>query len=430
MQLLVNSFLKNENLKKTLVENNIHYKEYPDEGLMIMFNNYDSSFSSPLHNECRSLVVDMNNKKVVNYTCPNPLRNERGIDYLMRHKLKYEIYECYEGSLLSLFNYNGKWYLSTRKCLDASESVWKGEKSHYDQFMEVLNESGYSSIDELTDKLDSKLSYHFVLVHYMNGNYVDYSKEFGDCYKKLVLAYMRDSNMEMVSTDEVNIYDSNIIMNRRLESIKWLDEYNKENSFNLPPSSEGLILRGVNNNKEVFIKLQSHNYQMASAMLPKEQVFSGLLKLYQLDKLKEYLNIKENEKYVRITNPYNPKLKNLTIGVIDKSFKILTKELLNLHNILYDKEYKHKNEELYSILPGEYKSILFNLRGICYRNVILELKDVYIYLKKMDINKLENLLRVRKSLLELNGEKLEIIQEGIDKRDFKMINILTNKILE
>ena len=41
---------------------------------------------------------------------------------------------CYEGTHIVVFNHNNKWFISTRKCLDARDSKWNGI-SHYDMFM-------------------------------------------------------------------------------------------------------------------------------------------------------------------------------------------------------------------------------------------------------------------------------------------------------
>jgi len=441
MQLL--TLLQNhtlEEIKTKFRENNIHYKE--KDNLMIVFNNFNSSFTSPLHQECRSVVIEINTKKIVNYSCPTPLLNDEGINYLMKHPdFTYQIYQCYEGTLLSLFHFEDKWYLSTRKTLDASTSFWKVDSSHYDLFMEVLGLSKYQGLEELTDKLDKNLTYHFILVHWQNKNYVDYTSLFGEQYKKLILAYVR--NQETLKLVEIpnslEIFDENILKPEMVDNVSWLDNYNQTNGFELPAKSEGLILRGIN--QEILIKLQSNDYQLASAVSPSDNLYLGLLKLYQIDKLKDYLMEEKNKiKFEKITNPLNPKESFFTIGIIDCVFKVLTTELFNLYKILYNENAEIINQDLYQYLPNEYKFFLFKLRGINYKKNSLgkeyNVKDVYFLMKRMEVSKIIDLIRVRKllnnSLYKLdknsNIRKLMDMSNDVEKVNLKLVNIFTSKI--
>lgn len=429
-----------EELKDEFKKNNIHYKEQDD--LLLVFNKFNSNFTSSLHQECRSLVIDIPNKKVINYSCPTPLNNDEGIGYLMKNNdFSYKIYQCYEGTLLSLFYHQNKWFLSTRRCLDASTSKWKNDISHFDLFMEVLHQSNYESFDQFTDKLDSSKTYHFILLHHLNRNYVDYEKIFGKDYKKLVLAYMRDNEtMDLVSDIPSNLFDENILMSEEVDNISWLDEYNMDNKFSLPPKTEGLILRGNNKGKEVLIKLQSQDYQFASAVIPKDNLYIGLLKLYQLDKLKEYLEKEENkEKFEIITNPLNPKESFHTIGIIDSVFKVLTTELKNLYETLYDEEANSKDNEMYQFLPKIYKFFMFKFRGINYKKNSygkeFTVKDIYYFLKKIEVYQIDELIRSRKLLFnqiyQNKTDKINQLKEisyGIDKVNLKLINLFTSKL--
>ena len=58
-----------------------------------------------LKRECRSLVLDKT-FKIKSYSCETPLMK------FNRDELndKYQITQCYEGTLLSLFMHNDKWY--------------------------------------------------------------------------------------------------------------------------------------------------------------------------------------------------------------------------------------------------------------------------------------------------------------------------------
>ena len=100
---------------------------------------------------------------------------------------------CYEGSLLSVYNYNNKWYISSRKCLDANDSILNN-KSHYDMFLETIQQDNFNTFEDFTNVLNKNYTYHFVLIHHLNENIVNYKNEFGNDYKKLCFIFARDRN--------------------------------------------------------------------------------------------------------------------------------------------------------------------------------------------------------------------------------------------
>ena len=141
--LISDYFTKNANLdieqiRKKLFEINILSKDYVDDDLLLIYNKFENKNKTPLESECRSIILDRKTFDIVCYTCNTPILNFEAINYMMKKsKFPKEIYKCYEGSLLSAFNYNNKWYLSSRRCLDSKESVIN-EKSHFDMFEEII----------------------------------------------------------------------------------------------------------------------------------------------------------------------------------------------------------------------------------------------------------------------------------------------------
>ena len=144
-QFLINDYIKKsentETLISTLYKKGIMSKFYSDEKLLLVYTKFeDQEFSGSkmqLKNECISLIVDVEEKNIVSYTCNTPICNLEAINYLLGHNEdQMSIYKCYEGTLMSLFNNRGKWYLSTRRCLDSKKSVWNNN-SHFNLFMSV-----------------------------------------------------------------------------------------------------------------------------------------------------------------------------------------------------------------------------------------------------------------------------------------------------
>ena len=106
--------------------------------LTLVYTDFNSSKTgTPLQNECRSLVLN-ENKKIIAYSGETPLMNKEGMNYLLQHTTdKQLITESYEGTILSMFYHNDKWFVSTRRCLDCHDSKINGQ-SHYDMLVETL----------------------------------------------------------------------------------------------------------------------------------------------------------------------------------------------------------------------------------------------------------------------------------------------------
>ena len=73
--------------------------------------------------------------------------------------------------LLTERKHNDKWYLSSRRCLDASESLWNSV-SHRDMFLEVLAKDNMDW-DTFCLKLDKSHNYYWILIHHNLKNVVD-----------------------------------------------------------------------------------------------------------------------------------------------------------------------------------------------------------------------------------------------------------------
>ena len=428
-----------EEFKTILKTNHIHFKDDETSDLVILFNNYNDLFQSKINQILRSVVISKDTKDIISYSCATPLENKEGINFLFRNSIeeyKPVITECYEGTFMSVFNYNNKWYLSTRKCLDANDSKFK-QKSYYEMFENVLELSGYENFEAFTDILDKDLNYYFILLDVENINIVDYSYIFGENYHKLVYIYSRNKNQQVVET-EAKFINEHIILPRTFSDISYLDNYNNDNQWSLPAKSEGLVLRYPN---DTLIKLQSLDYQFAKAIGSDNNIYLGMLKMYQLDKLEEYINYNGNkEKFEKITNPINTAESYFTIGIINSIFRSLTSEILECYYNLYDENAQPRDQGFYQILPSEYRYFMFKIRGIHFKkiknNKNLSEKDVYYLIKKIDIEKIYSLLRMRKLMLNLsyqnrfddNMKKFRMLSINVNKLNLKLVNIYTSKL--
>jgi hypothetical protein len=432
-----------EDVKSELYKNSIMTKEYPEEQLLLVYHKYDVPSTSKLEQICRSLVIDITTYKPVSFSCLNPICNKEAQKILINNNsVSTTFYKCYEGSLMSLFYYNNKWYLSTRRCLNASESVWN-EVSHYKMFMDVLDKENLT-FDQFCEKLDKTKGYYFVLIHHNIKNVVNYTSLFGENYAKLCIAFVRDS----VSHLEINDYELSEFTHIFKPEQVSIDEFSDENKqIQLDITSEGIITQFNIDDNWYLLKLQNLSYQFSKALGSESNIFKGYIYLYQTGNLKQYLSNSNHKNFDKIINPYNLTECFDTIGVIDAVFKVLTSEIFELFKMLWNlKTNEHLNSLLYNILPKEYKDVLFALRGIYFQirtknigspnKVMFGIKDIYNYLKLVDVEQISALLRQRKLMfnwiiLDQTNEHLKNFKKISDKCDkvhSKLIAIYINKL--
>ena len=439
-------------LCKDLFKQGILSKLLDDDNLILIYNKYDDSNMSDLKYECRSLVLDKKTLEMKSYSCETPrvLTNYDHIQNLPSTIINIS----YEGTLLSVFYHNNKWYVSTRRCLNSKESVFSNSeinvlKSHFDMFEEVLLKAGYNDFENFSKCLDITKSYYFVLIHHENKHIIDYSYKFEDGYTYLALVSIKDNYM-----NEINIYEKNIsfinkyiFLPEKLGSIEEFTSINERNKYNTKVMDEGLIIKEFSSttNKYSLYKLQTDNYKLAVSIGNDQNMYKGLIHLYQHNKLTEYFDQNSNSKFIRIINPTNTRESYFSTIIVDSTFRVCTSELFELFKILCSlKTGKNQNKELYELLPKEYKDMIYCIRGIYYKkkavlfesaneNLSDELKksqshlkisDIYYYLKKLSIDTIVNFLKARK--LMFNWVNLGKTNESIN--EFGKISHLCNKV--
>ena len=439
-----NSDLDIKELRSSLYNEGVLTKDYENEELLLLYNRFENKNKNDLEKECRSVILDRKTMSIVSYSCNTPITNMEALNYMLKESTNInKFYECYEGTLMSLFYFNDKWFLSTRRCLVSKKSKWK-ERTYYDMFCDVLNLDNLD-LDTFTDKLDKNHCYYFILVHFNNMNIVDYTSRFGEGYTKLVLAFIRNSDQQEIDLSELNLdfLNDNIFIGQSYDNLDFFDERNKNYSIDDKPDSEGVIIKSLINGNYKYLKLQYMNYQFHNAMGSEKNLYMGFVHLYQKNKLINYFENNTNFlKFRKIINPININESYDTIGVVDAVFKVLTSELFILYKLLWNfKTSQHQNESLYKILPKIYKDLLFGIKGEYFKlkaqssGNFLRIKNVYNYLKSLDSNMIEKLLMYRKLMLNWikleNKDELKIfntISERCDKVHLKLIAIFTSKL--
>ena len=468
LQTLIDSLVDRtfSNFKETLLNKtkNIYIKEWKDSNLFMITNNFTKKIVNftNLEQECRSVILEKDTLNIICYSYDDIYYNQDAKDFLIKNNsFEKTIQECFEGTLLSVFYYNNKWNVATRRCIDSSKSNWNSNKSHFDMFLECIN----IDFNEFTSYLNKENNYFFVIVHHENKHIVDYTDYFNDKeYKKIIHVmsrrqsdhcdidlddnrqwlklptfikpknldtdneyFMEGNNKKMIDfiNDEGEMTnDENLKINKVMDmkDFSKLDVMNKQDKLNLPVKSEGLIVKLLdpNTNKSILLKFQTNSYQFMAMLKPNtNNIYMSFVELYQNDMLKKHLEyFPGNAKFDNINNNeiYD------TVGIIDAAFKVQTSEMFELFRKLYNlKDCSHKNENLYNILPTEYTVALYRIRGIYYKkkekyikskqletegsnnpiiNTGLRIFDIYNMLKyTYDTKDLLKLLRARKVLL-------------------------------
>lgn len=464
---LINSYINDCNndssqLCKNLFKQGIMSKQLEDENLILIYNKFDDHNMSELKRECRSLILNNKTLEIKAYSCETPklILDKESLSDSSSNIINM----CYEGTLLSVFFHNNIWYISTRRCLDSSQSVFNTSvesisKSHYLMFEEVLSKTEYINFEGFSKLLDQTKSYYFVLIHYQNKHIIDYSYKFDAKYTYSCLVSIRDSNMI-----ELDIYEEKlpfinqyIFLPEKLNSINDFIKINEQNKYNSTPKDEGIVVKILSQetNKYTLHKIQTDAYGFTMITGTEKNIYKGLIHLYQHNKLIDYFDQDPTNNFVKIINPHNTYESFYTIGIIDSVFKVFTSELFELFKLICSlKTGKSQNKELYEILPKEYKDMIYGLRGLYYKKkaslfdktgekTIDELKsshmsisDIYNYLKKLHVEVINNFLKIRKLMFNLvvyDKTNPLMVQFGqisnfCNKAHLKQCAILTNKL--
>ncbi len=238
-----------------------------DENLVLIYNNFDSSDSetSDIYNECRSVVVKLGDTpRVISYTHDN-IKYLKISEYHNQTNPLDTCEESFEGTLISVFNHDGSWHLTTSRCGSIDSSYYYSKtRSFGTLFDECVRALGLESRDEFLSKLDQTKCYYFVLVHHENKYVVDYTERFGPSYAKLIHAITRDGNtMRLV---ESNLEIEGLVVPTKFPSyqdgLNWI-------MGGLEPT-EGLIIQRHNadTGKDQLMKIHTDKYWLAKSRNP------------------------------------------------------------------------------------------------------------------------------------------------------------------
>lgn len=258
---------------KSNYNNKINTKQINDN-LVLVYNSFiaNNVLDKKLFNECRSIVLDINpsaSNRIISYTHDNIIYFK--INEYINPEANDVYKESFEGTLVSVFNHDGKWFFATSRCPDIDKSYFYNKTKTFgslfddclkSDFLQSNIELDNSIREQLVSYLDTNNCYYFVIIHHENKHIIDYSDRFGLEYKKLIHVFTRKQ-----STQE--LIDVKIPF---IEQPKKFDNYEAGINFinDTNVKSEGLIVEKFDqtSKKTFLIKIMPDPYWIEKAQTP------------------------------------------------------------------------------------------------------------------------------------------------------------------
>ncbi len=383
-----------KNIKTKLNKENVTWEEFKNE-LILQKNGIKEDEHLCLiynDNEIRNLIIEKSTLKVIATQFNNIIYNTDAISILnnLENFDNVDIYECYEGTLIVVFYYNNKWYITTRRCLESNKSIWSNNMSYYDLFNEARKFD--------FDKLNKKYFYQFVLIHHKNRNIIDYSYLYEQDYKELVhiMTVDIDTMIEIDYFIDGCIYPTKYNFKTTDEMLNKLNEISENDKNSKRITSEGFVIKL---NKFTTMKTQTDIYKHLFEMKPNNSnLYQIFVELYKNDNLNGFIEY-------FVDDPM------FVIRKIHNSFKTICEEVLKLYYITRNK----KNDKIYNSLKPSYKKMLYDIHGEYIRlknlnktkRIHITVHDVYKYLKKMETYELNDIFYDR---MCMTNDKLPMLR--------------------
>lgn len=451
-KIIVEKNIRNfEQLKNELISKNddltqkykLSFKEEDDLAIIYFDNEIEPTYipsSDSIEGLTKSIIIEKSsllpicshyNNMIYNYDTVNYINSKIDTNVKNDFSNKFVVQPSYEGTMLLVFNHNDKWYVTTRRCIDANKSLWVKNISYKSMFDEAVKDKN------IYDKLNKNYCYHFVLIHHINNNIVKYyppiDSNYPEYYKNILLNFEQQNYTELIhvattvkyTLDEVEYTIEGIKKINKLninsleELYKYIDLINQVDTTTGEIRFEGFIVKHYDAKKNVKImKLQTQIYAyIAQNKVNNHNIYRSMIKMFQNDSIKYCIP------YVL---GHNVKQNGIVINNILNTFKTLSSEL----EIIYFKTRKNKegeftNEELYNKLSGIYHKILYDIHGM-YKQTKQTISKINIFqfLKHLDTETLINLLFSRRELISKNDNEINMIFNNHENSPIKIITEL------
>ena len=219
-----------------------------------------------LYEQCRSVVLDFSlncNNIVVTYANSIPERIDYNTYFNTMYSPNDKVYEAYDGTIITVYNYKDEWFFGTSSCPDANSSKFSHPtKRHGNMLDEILykyqkmhftaEEVSALSPEEISLKLrelfvkhlNPAMAYEFIIVHHENKHIVDYTGLLGDNYMEMF--HINTKHRDTLIEDDII---ASIIPSLIEIGVKYPLQFNNITDaythINMTPYSYGLIVKKV-----------------------------------------------------------------------------------------------------------------------------------------------------------------------------------------
>lgn len=273
------------------------------------------------------------------------------LEHFKGHIKKIYYQPAYEGTTLIVYNHDDKWYISTRRCIDAHESSWDPTApSHYEIAEKLIDFS----------KLNKDYVYHYNLVSHDNRYIIDYTGIFGKNYVKLIPLMVVDKKTMQINyeetekIEELKIYD---------HPENFIDQYPFiKNDVNKEDFTKGRMYMIIDDENNIFnINVQPDIYNKIYLEVGKAHRFGIVWHIINVMLFKHELSLKDSP-YLKKAIEFNKD----TYFSYKMMFNVIAVFLKDYYFIR--KSPKYSCPELFNMIPACYKSELYNMHYDIYIN--------------------------------------------------------------
>ena len=408
----VKSEISSENYAATLVYFLKKYRFWPalqvkkfynNKNLVLLHNTYkrvDVRHFQTIYDQCRSIVLDFSapdgQNVVVTYTnaIPDRISDE---EYKNIMKNSDIIESSYEGTVVTVYNYNGIWYFGTTSCptIDGSK-FFHPTKTHGMMLDEIIAKLTGTEVPQSKDKsnelrqmfantiLDPTKAYAFVLVHYENKHIMDYTSTLGENYMNLVHIITRSR----VTYEMDDLSNQPYAGNGIIYPTKFATPEIAINYLYTAPNAYGFIVKAEDGkfskvSISSIIKKEEHNIGNPNPWYNMINVYMKQTPTYKInDYIKEFnimdtIELPKSSRGVDMDPTY----------IIHTSFMTMRDFLLKFYNATttFDKETKRytinkEADDVYAPIIRFHLVQLRNIQVTRHKHTVINDKTVYMYL--------------------------------------------------
>lgn len=416
-------------LKKYHLWPNMQIKKFKGRNdIVLLHNTYkrnDTSSYKELYDQCRSVVLDFslsrNNNIVVTYANSIPERINSDVYANNFYDSNDKMYEAYDGTMITVYNYKGEWHFGTTSCPDANNSRFSHPTKKHgnmldeilfeyyrDQFTaeEIANESSYVISNKLrsmfTSNLDINMAYEFLLVHHNNLHIIDYTGSLGQNYK--ILIHVNTKNRDtLVESDIANCVIPSLIQ----LGVKYPKQFENINEayvyLNTVPTCYGIIVKKIVDSQVKLFKISTDKISYREETDPcNPNVWINILAVYMKNNADYRINdyISNYAPNIELPIDNNGKAIDPTY-LIHTTISTIKDALFNLFvaTTTYYPKYKRfkMNKELDKQYPPIIQYHLAQLRNkqvTLYSEKMITRANVYYYICQCNnVNNIKNLIQ-------------------------------------